>query len=119
MKRILTMLAISVFSLTSACVATADKEQPKEETVMVPVKVVQGMYAYLSNFPAKEVLPIMRSIESQVSPYLDKKEANALIKKSEVEAVNALLMKDKTVQMTIAIQKLLADNKAEKEGEGK
>jgi len=108
MRKIASMLAIIAITSTGACIAFGDKEANPEKTkVLVPQQVVADGYAYLSNFPAKDVLPLMEALKEESDPQLKAKKEKISISKEYAETILKLLMQDGRVKLVIALQEAL------------
>lgn len=108
MRKFASMLAIIAITSTGACIAFGDKEQnPEKPKVQVSQQVVTDGYAYLSNFPAKDVLSIMDALKEESEPQLKAKKEKISISKEYAETILKLLLKDGRVKLTIALQEAL------------
>lgn len=104
MRRITSVFA-AIAITSGACIAFGDKEKNLEKPkVQIPAQVANDGYAYLSNFPAKDVMPLMKAIEEEVKPQLDAKKEMISVSKEYAETILKLLMQDGRVKLTIALQ---------------
>lgn len=118
MKRFAAMFAVALLMGLPAGAEEEKKEQlppdvaalanaKKVETVAVPAQSVIAAYNYMTNFPAKDVMQFLEKFGKDINPQVKAGKKQVTVNKEYLQVVYNTLLKEQTVQLTIALQQVI------------